>query len=64
VNPLAPIPQGSIIYLTIDNGDGGIAVVLGANNYGYRVYRLPPFDDFIEVYDFECFPYWKPETTS
>jgi hypothetical protein len=52
-------PIGSIVYLTIDNGDGGIGIVLEHHKDICCVYRIT-HDDRIWVYPAECYVSWKP----
>jgi hypothetical protein len=54
------VPIGSIVELTIDNGDGGIGVVLrNDDNFRYKIYRIT-HGDIILVYSFEMYVTWSP----
>lgn len=55
----ADIPIGSIVYLTIDNCDGGMGIVLSKDNYTYLVYRMT-HDDKIFVNSWEMHVEWIP----
>ena len=55
----ADIPIGSIVYLTIDNCDGGMGIVLSRDGYMYTVYRIT-HDDKIVTNSWEMHVEWNP----
>lgn len=60
----SPVPLGSIVGLTIDNGDGGRGIVLGmSDGVYYEVYRFETWDR-IRVHPVEMVVEWSPDELS
>lgn len=54
------VPLGSVVELTIDNGEGGTGVVLrNDSNLRYWIYRITHGDKIL-VYAFEMHVVWTP----